>query len=65
MVRLGGMVVPEDKRYDPAYHNKDPWADSKVRKAMTIAIDRQAICNAIFSGFATPAGLPSICQGYG
>jgi glutathione transport system substrate-binding protein len=50
--------MPEDKRYDATYHNKDPWIDSKVRKAMAIAIDREAICKAIFAGYAKPAGIP-------
>jgi peptide/nickel transport system substrate-binding protein len=58
VVGLGGMVISADKRYDPAYHNKDPWTDPKVRKAMALAIDRQAICNAIFAGAAFPAGVP-------
>jgi ABC-type transport system substrate-binding protein len=55
---LGGMFIPEDSRYDAAYHNKDPWADLKIRKALNIAIDRQAICDAIFSGGASPVGAP-------
>ena len=52
----GGLAVPEDPRYDPAYHNKSPWTDVRVRKALCLAIDRQAICNTIFAGAATPAG---------
>jgi peptide/nickel transport system substrate-binding protein len=52
----GGMVIPEDNRYDATFHNMDPWVDPKVRKAMTISIDRQAICKAIFAGGAFPAG---------
>ena len=59
LLGLGGMITPADKRYDAAYHNKDPWTDAKVRKAMTIAIDRQAICKAIYSGYAEPAGIPT------
>jgi peptide/nickel transport system substrate-binding protein len=58
MVGLGGMVVADDTRYDAAYHNKDPWVDQKVRKAMAIAIDREAICKAIYAGFADPASVP-------
>ena len=65
MVALGGMVIPEDKRYDAAYHNKDPWVDSRVRKAMAIAIDREAICKAIYAGFAEPVGVPLLQRGYG
>jgi ABC-type transport system substrate-binding protein len=57
-VSLGGMVLPEDKRYDAASHNKDPWIDVRVRKAMAIAFDRQAISKAIYAGYADPAGVP-------
>jgi peptide/nickel transport system substrate-binding protein len=59
-IAWGGCAIPEDSRYDAAIHNKDPWADVKVRKAMTLAIDRQAICNTIFAGAAFPAAIPLI-----
>jgi ABC-type transport system substrate-binding protein len=55
---LGGMVIPEDTRYDPAIHNKDPWSDPRVRKAMAMAIDRQALCDALLAGFGNPASVP-------
>jgi ABC-type transport system substrate-binding protein len=58
VITLGGMVAPEDSRYDPAYHNKDPWVDIRVRKALAISIDRQAICNSIFAGGASPDSVP-------
>jgi ABC-type transport system substrate-binding protein len=54
----GGLVIPEDDRYDASYHNKDPWVDVRVRKAMSLAIDRQAICDTIFAGGAIPAAVP-------
>jgi peptide/nickel transport system substrate-binding protein len=57
-VSLGGMIIPADKRYDAALDNKDPWTDVRVRKAMAISIDREAICKAIYAGFAEPAGVP-------
>jgi ABC-type transport system substrate-binding protein len=57
-VSFGGMVIPEDKRYDAALDNKDPWTDLRIRKAMNIAIDRAAICKAIYAGYAEPAGVP-------
>lgn len=57
-VSWGGMGIEADDRYDPEYHNQDPWADPNVRKAMALAINRQAICDAIFAGGATPAGVP-------
>ena len=65
MSAWGGMVIPEDKRYDAAYHNKDPWTDVRVRKAMAISIDREAICKAIYAGYAEPAGVPLIQHGHG
>ncbi len=57
---LGGLVIPEDKYYDAALDNKDPWVDSRVRKAMALAIDRAAICKTIYAGYADPAGVPII-----
>jgi peptide/nickel transport system substrate-binding protein len=56
VVALGGLYIPADFRYKADMHNKDPWVDKKVRQAMSIAIDRQAICKAIYAGAATPAG---------
>ena len=58
MVDWGGMVIPADKRYDANIHNKDPWVDSRVRKAMAISIDREAICKAIYAGLAQPVSVP-------
>jgi ABC-type transport system substrate-binding protein len=58
LVRWGGMVIAADKRYNVDIHNKDPWADPRVRKAMSFAIDRQAICKAIYAGYAFPASVP-------
>jgi peptide/nickel transport system substrate-binding protein len=57
-ITWGGIVISADDRYDPNYHNKDPWTDMRVRKAMTISIDRQAICDSIFAGTAVPIGVP-------
>jgi peptide/nickel transport system substrate-binding protein len=58
MAILGGMAIPEDKRYNSAIHNKDPWVDARVKKAMALAIDRAAIAKAIYAGYADPAGVP-------
>jgi ABC-type transport system substrate-binding protein len=63
-VAWGGICIPEDKRFNAEIHNKDPWADVKVRKAMMISIDRDAICKAIFAGGATPAGVPLPAAGW-
>ncbi len=64
MVSLGGMIIPEDKRYDAAKDNKDPWADTRVRKAMAIAIDRAAIAKAVYAGLAKPASVPLLTLDY-
>ncbi len=58
LMSLGGMIIPLDERYNAAIDNKDPWADQRVRKAMALAIDRQAICNSIYAGLTKPAGAP-------
>lgn len=47
---FGGMLLPEDKRYVEGYHQKDPWKDIKVREAMNIAIDRNAIVKSLYQG---------------
>jgi len=62
-IGMGGMVIQADKRYDPAIHGKDPWVDTRVRKAMALAIDRQGICNSLLDGFGTPAGVPLLVGG--
>ena len=51
---FGGNCIPADSRYDANYHNQDPWTDKRVREAMTISIDRDAINKAIFAGVADP-----------
>jgi ABC-type transport system substrate-binding protein len=60
---FGGMIISADKRYDAAYHNKDPWVDARVRKAMAISIDRAAICKAIYAGYADPVSVPLLATG--
>ncbi len=46
---FGGMLTPEDKRYVNGYHRTDPWKDIRVREAMSIAIDREAIIKTLES----------------
>ena len=58
----GGICIPEDSRYDASYYNKDPWVDVRVRKAMSLAIDRQAICKAVFAEGAIPTGATLFSQ---
>lgn len=51
---FGGILAPKDPRYVEDYHNKDPWADKRVREAMSIAIDRNAIVKTIYLGGGRP-----------
>jgi peptide/nickel transport system substrate-binding protein len=53
-VVMGGLLTPGDKRYQEGVHNKDPWKDIRVREAMSIAIDREAIVKSIYLGTARP-----------
>lgn len=48
---FGGLIDPTHPNYDPDI----PWHDPLVRQAMNIAVDRQAIADSIFRGFAKPA----------
>ncbi|MFC1934474.1 ABC transporter substrate-binding protein [Chloroflexota bacterium] len=54
---FGGIALPEDDRYVEGYHMQDPWTDIRVREAMNIAIDREAINQALELGTATPLGV--------
>jgi peptide/nickel transport system substrate-binding protein len=51
---FGGMHPPVDKRYKKGYHQSDPWTDIRVREAMRIAVDREAIIKSIYKGAARP-----------
>jgi peptide/nickel transport system substrate-binding protein len=51
---FGGMTTPADKKYKKGYHRTDPWKDIKVREAMSIAIDRKGIAEAVYKGAARP-----------
>ncbi len=51
---FGGMIVPQDSRYVAGYHQMDPWKDIRVREAMSIAIDREAIVKAFYAGIGIP-----------
>jgi peptide/nickel transport system substrate-binding protein len=52
IIRLGGMVESDPKRYV----STNPWAKKQVRQAMNYAIDKDAIAKNIFHGEATPGG---------
>ena len=51
---FGGMEPATDRRYKKDYHLKDPWMDIRVREAMNMAIDRDAIVKSIYKGAAKP-----------
>jgi peptide/nickel transport system substrate-binding protein len=51
-VALLGQYLPSLETYDPDV----PWLDKRVREAMNLAIDREAIAEHLFSGYATPSG---------
>jgi peptide/nickel transport system substrate-binding protein len=53
-VVFGGMLTPPDPRYKEGYHSSDPWKDIRVREAMSIAIDREAIVKSVYQGAARP-----------
>jgi ABC-type transport system substrate-binding protein len=56
---FGGTIFPDDQRYKAGYHNTDPWNSDpvnglKVRMAMNLAIDRNAINKTYELGTAQP-----------
>ncbi len=61
---FGGMITPKDERYKAGYHWTDPWKDKRVREALNIAIDRQAIINSIYKGTAEAISVPWILKGW-
>ncbi len=60
---FGGMIVKEDTRYKDGVSMADPWADKRVREAMNIAIDREAMLKALFKGTAVPVAYPFYAPG--
>ncbi|MHB1007476.1 MAG: ABC transporter substrate-binding protein [Chloroflexota bacterium] len=48
-IYFGGQVLPSH----PQYKGTDPWRDVRVREAMSIAIDREAINKGFFGGLGT------------
>jgi peptide/nickel transport system substrate-binding protein len=61
---LGGNLDPQDDRYQEGYHQQDPWADIRVREAMNLAIDREAIIEAVFFGAAVPISIKMPLHGW-
>jgi peptide/nickel transport system substrate-binding protein len=63
-ILLGGLCRPGCSLYQEGYHNQDPWADIRVREAMNISIDRDAINEALHYGTAQPLALGIPIPGY-
>lgn len=61
---FGGLLTPPDPRYKEGYHSSDPWKDIRVREAMAISIDREAICKALYKGAARPTTLGWLFPGW-
>jgi peptide/nickel transport system substrate-binding protein len=61
---FGGMTPPGDKRYKEGYHMKDPWVDRRVREAMALAVDREAIVKSVYKGAATPMAVSWTLPGW-
>jgi peptide/nickel transport system substrate-binding protein len=52
---FGGLVPARPARWNP----DNPWADINVRKALNMAIDKQAIVDTLFHGAAVVSGAQS------
>lgn len=61
---FGGLSRPDTTQYQEGYHNQDPWIDIRVREAMNIAIDRDAINEALHYGTAMPVSTNLALPGY-
>lgn len=69
-VYLGGQVLPTRKTFDPqvpwAGNPKDPASLAralKVRQALNLAVDKQAIINSVFEGEGVPSAVPYLPPG--
>ncbi|MBI4493367.1 MAG: ABC transporter substrate-binding protein [Chloroflexi bacterium] len=69
-VHLGGQVLPSRETFDP----KVPWVEDpkdpasreralKVRKALNLAVDKQAIIKSVFEGEGVPSVVPFLAPG--
>jgi peptide/nickel transport system substrate-binding protein len=66
---FGGTILPEDTRKKAGYHNTDPWNSDpvkglKVRQAMNISIDRDAINKTFELGTAKPLSVGHLEPGW-
>lgn len=65
LIVFGGMCRPANVvSYEEGYHNQDPWTDIRVREAMNLAIDRDAINQALHKGTAKPMTIPFQIPGW-
>jgi peptide/nickel transport system substrate-binding protein len=63
MIWLGGFIPTDDKRYVAGYQNTDPWKDVRVRKAMNLAINRDAMNKAFELGTARATSIYCLIPG--
>jgi peptide/nickel transport system substrate-binding protein len=64
-IMFGGLERPWLKYYIEGFSNTDPWVDIRVREAMSIAIDRDAINEALHYGFGYPMAIVQPIPGEG
>jgi peptide/nickel transport system substrate-binding protein len=57
---FGGLIISKDDRYDAEYHFLPPLGDIRVREAMDLAIDKQAIIDEMYLGYARPTGIAPV-----
>ncbi|MFC1934035.1 ABC transporter substrate-binding protein, partial [Chloroflexota bacterium] len=60
LLHFGGMITTANPHFKEGYHMQDPWVDIRVREAMNISIDREAMNQAIEKGTATL--IAGVCQ---
>ncbi|MFC1952428.1 ABC transporter substrate-binding protein [Chloroflexota bacterium] len=54
IISFGGMYIPGMDGYVEGLSYQDPWGDIRVREAMNIAIDRDALNQGILAGTGLP-----------
>jgi len=64
MIWPGNFLQKDDKRYVEGYHNTDPWADVRVRQAMNLAINRDAMNKTFELGWARVTSIYCLIPGW-